>query len=364
MATVMPTDQPVDTPPVRELGQLPTLDMEDIEFAQRAEEVTGRMPGWSDDLQLLAEAVKTNTGIGKKFAFASKGFADDAKTTVDLANAAVAGALAAGNFRGNWVDQVGALNRPASVLHNNILWFLARDVANVAAEEPGVSSAWIDLMGRVTKVNGRTGDVSGLVETGIGATRNKSQLMANAPIGQWAAFSDTTGVGVDWPPGHATVNWWNVMTFGTSIAVGRVTQRASQTLNTGYQGWIFERQLHDAVWGPWQRVLTDGALIEKALVQDTAASAITLAAVNGSIQYLGIKANITISLSPPRSAGDQLTLRIYQYASWTVSFGAGIALPAGATLPALASGQWLTLTFLSSNSRVGWDMFIGGVHAS
>lgn len=362
MATVMPTDQPVDNPPVRELGQLPTLDMEDIEFAQRAEEVTGRMPGWSDDLQLLAEANKTNAGIGKKFAFASKGFAEDAKNTVDLANAAVAGALAAGNFRGNWADQVGALNRPASVLHNNILWFLARDVADVAAEQPGVSTAWIDLMGRVTRVNGRTGDVTGLVDATSPAF-TKAALMANAPVGQPVSYSDTTGVGTDWPPGHATQNHWNVETIGNAT---RRTQRATQVFDFfGTQGWTFVRQLHDASWGPWQRIIGDRTVIEKRVIVDARSASTAIDQKNGSIQTVVLYQNTSIVMPVPRDIGDQLTIEILPTGAFTASFsGVPVRLPVGAVLPPVAAWQRLMLTFIPRYDIGVWDMFIAGVHES
>jgi len=360
MATVMPTDQPVDNPPVRELGQLPTLDMEDIEFAQRAEEVTGRMPGWSDDLQLLAEANKTNAGIGKKFAFASKGFAEDAKSTVDLANAAVAGALAAGNFRGNWADQVGALNRPASVLHNNILWFLARDIANVAAEQPGVSSAWIDLMGRVTKVNGRTGDVTGLVEAS-GPIYTKATSMASAPLGQWASFNDGTGAGADWPTTLA-ISCWNVFTFGTAL---RKTQRATQVLDGAQQGWSFERQLHDATWSPWQRVIGDRSVIEKRVIVDARAASTVIDQKNGSIQTVVLYQNTSIVMPVPRDIGDQLTIEILPTGAFTANFsGVPVRLPVGAVLPPVAAWQRLMLTFIPRYDIGVWDMFIAGVHES
>jgi len=219
--------------------------------------------------------------------------------------------------------------------------------------------------GPVASVMGRTGVVTGLVETSIGVTRNKSQLMANAPIGQWAAFSDTTGVGADWPPGHPTVNWWNVLTYGTSIAVGRVTQRASQVLNTGYQGWIYERQLHDATWGPWQRVLGDRSIIEKRVIVDARSATTAIDQKNGSIQTVVLYQNTSIQMPVPRDIGDQLTIEILPTGAFTASFsGVPIRLPVGAVMPTVSAWQRLMLTCIPRYDIGVWDMFIAGVHES
>ena len=229
---------------------------------------------------------------------------------------------------------------------------------NAAAADVQAALAAIQA-GPVASVNGKTGVITGLVETSIGATRNKSQLMANAPIGQWSAYSDTTGVGADWPPGHPTVNWWNVFTFGTSIATGRVTQRASQTLNTGYQGWIFERQLHDAAWSPWQRVLTDKTLIESTVGGSIATSNYVLNPANGSVHQMGVVASTTITLPAARTAGDQVTLCAHMQGSYTISLGANIALPIGASLPSVANGEMLMLVFTAKYDNT-WYCSIAG----
>lgn len=47
------------------------------------------------------------------------------------------------NFKGPWSSLSGPLNTPASVLHNNQYWVLLSNLANVAANEPGISSVWV-----------------------------------------------------------------------------------------------------------------------------------------------------------------------------------------------------------------------------
>lgn len=64
----------------------------------------------------------------------------------DAALAATAAAVAASgvaNFKGAWNTLVGALAIPASVSYAGKLWTLTENVANVAAETPGVSAKWV-----------------------------------------------------------------------------------------------------------------------------------------------------------------------------------------------------------------------------
>lgn len=217
--------------------------------------------------------------------------------------------------------------------------------------------------GPVASVMGRTGVVTGLVETAIGATRNKSQLMANAPIGQWAAFYDFTGVGADWPPAHPNTNWWNVFTFG-SESLGQITQRASQTLNTLCQGWVFERQ-RDTTWGPWQRVRGDRSIIEKRVIVDARSASTAIDQKNGSIQTVVLYQNTSIVMPVPRDIGDQLTIEILPTGAFAASFsGVPVRLPVGAALPTVAAWQRLMLTCIPRYDIGVWDMFIAGVHES
>lgn len=54
-------------------------------------------------------------------------------------------AVAAANFEGEWSALTGALVVPASVAHAGDVWMLLSAVADVTAEEPGVSAAWQSL---------------------------------------------------------------------------------------------------------------------------------------------------------------------------------------------------------------------------
>ncbi|WP_312409739.1 hypothetical protein [Comamonas sp.] len=238
----------------------------------------------------------------------------------------------------------------------------SRQAADIAVQDVRNAMDAIQV-GPVASVMGRTGVVTGLVEAGIGATRNKSQLMANAPIGQWAAFYDHTGVGADWPPAHPNTNWWNVFTFG-SEELGQVTQRASQTLATAYQGWVYERQ-RDTTWGPWQRVIGDRSVIEKRVIVDARSATTPIDQKNGSIQTVVLYQNTSIVMPVPRDIGDQLTIEVLPTGAFTASFaGVPVRLPVGGALPTVAAWQRLMLTFIPRYDIGVWDMFIAGVHES
>ena len=55
-------------------------------------------------------------------------------------------ALAAANFQDNWSNLTGPLNIPASVLHNDNIWLLVQNMADVTTVEPGTNSAfWVSI---------------------------------------------------------------------------------------------------------------------------------------------------------------------------------------------------------------------------
>lgn len=68
--------------------------------------------------------------------------AESAITASAVAQSSASIAIAAANYKGTWASLSGALNKPASVSHNNALWLLNTNLANVATEQPGVSAAW------------------------------------------------------------------------------------------------------------------------------------------------------------------------------------------------------------------------------
>jgi len=76
---------------------------------------------------------------------------------IDLAEASATVAAASANFVGAWGDQTGAASVPLSVAHDDEVWLLLDDLADITASEPGVSSDWVtagvlSLEGRIVEV--------------------------------------------------------------------------------------------------------------------------------------------------------------------------------------------------------------------
>ena len=314
---------------------------------------------WGSALPPHSERLRQIGEITYQNALEAENQAEAADAARILAETATTNALSAMNFKGDWVNLSGPLPRPATVQHNNSVWLLMRDVANVAVEVPGVSTAWVNQTARVSSVMGRTGDVTGLTETASASLGPAA--MSTAPLGQWATFISTGTAGSDWPTNLGTA-CWNVFTYGTST---RKTQRASQVLAGGQQGWVFERQLQDATWSPWQRVLCDRSIIELHSLFEARSASTNISFDNGSIQTITLYQNTSIVMPAPRGIGDQLTLRIIPTGAFSASFsGTPVRLPIGASLPTVGPFQRLTLTFVPRYDGVVWDAFIGGVHES
>lgn len=67
---------------------------------------------------------------------------DQARDYRDAASISALAAQSSANFKGEWASLVGALARPATVLHAGKFWVLLSNLADVAAAEPGISPAW------------------------------------------------------------------------------------------------------------------------------------------------------------------------------------------------------------------------------
>lgn len=308
------------------------------------------IPGYGNRIYTIGNNVYNNAQVAIEQA-------DAAAAARDRAETVTVNALSAMNFKGDWSTLSGPLARPATVQHNNSVWLLMRDVANVAVEVPGASTAWINQTARVSSVNNRSGDVTGLTEAAsviIGAA-----AMSTAPLGQWATFSSTGVPGGDWPT-NLGVAWWNVFTFGSST---RKTQRATQVYAGGQQGWVFERQLHDATWSIWRRVFTDQSLIERVDIRPgMTTGAITIDPATASMHIFALGGNVAANLSSPRGEGDQLTIRIYQTGSHSVTFSSNVVMPVGVTLPLISSGEYLTISLITDNNKTKWFLFVCGKH--
>lgn len=64
---------------------------------------------------------------------------------IDIAYSSGLAAMGAANFVGEWSTLTGALAIPASVSHQELMWVLKQNVADVTVEVPGVSVNWLDV---------------------------------------------------------------------------------------------------------------------------------------------------------------------------------------------------------------------------
>lgn len=88
------------------------------------------------DINTISSEVETNTTNAENSATAAANSANEAATSS-------ASSVAAANYQGRWSTLTGALNIPASAEHDGYVWTLLENLADVTAEEPGVSTKWL-----------------------------------------------------------------------------------------------------------------------------------------------------------------------------------------------------------------------------
>lgn len=129
------------TPPPSEIvpepPPAPSRDDEETVFDEKANEFVAWYAPFAAYLVLFIQWANTFTNE----------IADAIASIVsNTAQAETAASLAMGlaNYKGEWSAQpAGALNIPAAVSNNGQIWVLKQNIANVAAEVPGVSNKWI-----------------------------------------------------------------------------------------------------------------------------------------------------------------------------------------------------------------------------
>lgn len=115
-------------------------------FESDAGVVLDHMPTFVSEANAFAADIQATAVATTASQVAAAASAATAGTSAATVASAAATATAAANFKGSWSALTGALNIPASVLHNGQLWLLTSSLANVTTATPGVSSAWYPLV--------------------------------------------------------------------------------------------------------------------------------------------------------------------------------------------------------------------------
>jgi len=160
MAIVAPT--PVDAlPTAPDPNDRATFDSRAYPFQQA---LSG---AYRTQMNALADNVNNNANEASLASTA-------AVTAAVSASTAASQAVAAANFKGEWPDMTGPLNKPACVKHNGRFWMLLNNLADVTTSQPGVSADWTALnVGQVSaRISANTNAVAGVfyVATTAGIT--------------------------------------------------------------------------------------------------------------------------------------------------------------------------------------------------
>lgn len=132
------------------LPSAPAVTDTTAEFNTKAFEWVAALADFTTEANALADQVNVDAEIAAQGAEAS------------------AAAIAAANFKGAWSTLTGPLNIPASVSHNNVIYALTQNLANVTTDEPGVTSPSKWLLLTVPNQAGKAGkflSTNGFVES-------------------------------------------------------------------------------------------------------------------------------------------------------------------------------------------------------
>ena len=121
------------------------------------------------------------------------------------------------NFKGSWSTLSGSLTIPASVYHNGTFWFLLNNISDIAANQPGVSSAWkiirtlperIEYDSRGTLRSRVSYDGEAVLVDGLGMFTFKSG--SDEPDDDESCFSTSTGRWLLKAPHWDVVDTWQL----------------------------------------------------------------------------------------------------------------------------------------------------------
>lgn len=124
----------------QEITQLPPAPQRadaPADFSDKADAHVASLSTLVTQLNTYAEEANTTQGEINQTQQDAQGNATSAAASAGVASTAALQASASANFKGAWNVLVGALNVPASVLHDGVYWMLLVNLPDVTASEPG-----------------------------------------------------------------------------------------------------------------------------------------------------------------------------------------------------------------------------------
>jgi hypothetical protein len=131
----MPLPNPGTPPTIAALPEAPLRNQDGPTFNNKAAPFVAALDPFGDDVDAVGTWMKSAADFTEEQA----GFAEDSATAAEVSRAA---AYNVANFKGSWSSLTGALNKPATVLHQGAYWALLNNLADVTASQPGVTSDW------------------------------------------------------------------------------------------------------------------------------------------------------------------------------------------------------------------------------
>jgi len=160
----------------------------------------------------------------------------DATTAASAAEAADA-ALGAANFKGEWSTLTGALAIPASVSHNDSVWLLTENLADVTANEPGVGSpiVWLNL---TPSAGGGFSEAQVFTSSGSFTVPDSGKFKVTIIGGGASGGSryDSAASGGGGGSGGSIIKWFSGATAGATATVTVGSAGASVTNASGNSG--------------------------------------------------------------------------------------------------------------------------------
>lgn len=269
----------------------------------------------ADRAQTQANAASGSAGQALGFAALSSQEADRAAASADQAAQA---SLSVANFKGSWSSLVGALNMPAAVVHDGMIWLLLQNLSDVTAAEPGVSPVWMPALADAVMQTRALGDVD---------------LNTVTTSGFYSLGAPTNG------PAGVT---------GSQLIVSRGDDTATQIVVEKTTGVMFVRAasglLATPSWSVWRRVAlnNDVPVIATGGVMDCSA---------GDRFTLTMSGNVTLSFANIPVGSYACVLEVLRTAG-ALTFPAGTVI--SGVIPEITNGRHLYYFDRTQLGTPGW----------